>query len=479
MARPTAEPTAAAAPATVQHRRHGNSHRHRGARRPLGALEFIQRLRDNAISIYPPETFAADYGWRRLGWQRFVLLNHPDYIKHVLVTNHQNYGKGRLNRQILGPVLGRGLLTSEGAFWRRQRRIAAPAFHHKRLAALADIMVDCAEAQAERWHAPAANGVPRDVAKDMSATTMEIVARTLFSSDITADVDQLGGSLTQILRGFGRPSLLDLLGLPEWLPRRRDPEAVGALLKVDRMIRGILKARRAAGSGRADGGRADLLAMLLDARDPETGEGMSDRQLRDEIMTLFAAGHETTANLMTWTWYLLSQDREVEARLHHELDAELAGRRLQYTDLERLPFCRMVLDEALRLYPPAFTMNRVALAPDRIGPVEIGRGDLISISPYVTHRNPKLWDEPDRFDPERFRPDRAEGRPKFAYFPFGGGPRVCIGNSFALMEARIVLASLARRYSMTLQDGLEVVPHGRITLRPRYGLRMTIQARGP
>ena len=468
MARPVADPAAGAATQPVQ--RPGR--RYRGIRRPLGAVAFIQRLRDNAISIYPPESFAADYGVRRLGLQRFVLLNHPDYIKHVLVTNHQNYGKGRLNRQILGPVLGQGLLTSEGAFWRRQRRIAAPAFHHKRLAALAEIMVDCADAQVERWGVAAAAGAPRDVAKDMSAATMEIVARTLFSSDIAASVDQLGSSLNQILRGFGRPSLLDLLGLPEWLPRRRDPEAVGGVLKVDRMIRDILKARRAAG-----GDREDLLAMLLDARDPETGEGMSDRQLRDEIMTLFAAGHETTANLMTWTWYLLSRNRRVEARLHRELDTELAGRPLEYADLERLPYCRMVLDEALRLYPPAYTMNRVALAADRIGPVEIARGDLVSLSPYVTHRNPKLWDEPERFDPERFAPERAAGRPKFAYFPFGGGPRVCIGNGFALMEARILLASLARRYRLAVQDGHEVVPHGRITLRPRYGLCMTIEAR--
>ena len=446
--------------------------RHHGTRRPLGTLEFIQRLRDNAISIYPPETFGLDYSRRRLGWQRFVLLNHPDMIKHVLVTNHQNYGKGRFNRQILGPVLGRGLLTSEGDFWRRQRRIAAPAFHHKRLAALAEVMVESAEALADRWREPARAGAPRDVGKDMMAVTMEIVAKTLFSSDIAASLDELGRSITAILRGFGRPSLLDLLGLPEWLPRRRDPEAVGAMLKVDRTVRAILRRRRAGAQG-----QSDLLAMLLEARDPETGEGMTDQQLRDEIMTLFAAGQETTSTSMTWTWYLLSQHPDVEARLHAELDAELAGRRLRYDDLARLPYCRMVFEESLRLYPPAFTMNRVALAPDQIGPIRVERGELISLSPYVTHRNPKLWPDPERFDPDRFAPGLAEGRPKFAYFPFGGGPRVCIGNAFAMMEGRILLASLARRYRLRLVDGHPVVPQGRITLRPRYGLSMTIAPR--
>ncbi len=446
--------------------------RHYGTRRPLGTIEFIRRLRDNAISIYPPEAFEMDYSARRLGWQRFVLLNEPEMIRHVLVGNYENYGKGRLARQILGPVLGQGLLTSEGELWRRQRRIAAPAFQHKRLAVLAETMAACARDWADQWAGPAKTGDALDIAKQMSALTMEIVARTLFGSDIAGRVDPMRNAVTAILRGFGRPSLPDLVGLPEWLPRRRDPEATAALRQVGEMVREIVAARQG-----AVGERGDLLDMLLAARDEETGAGMSARQLHDEILTLFAAGHETTATGLTWTWYLLDQHPEVRERLEAEIDAVLGGRPPDYADLERMPYGRMVFEEALRIYPPVFTLNREALGGDRIGPLEIGRGDLVSMSPYVTHRNPKLWPEPERFDPERFAPKQVAARPKFAYFPFGGGPRICIGANFALIEARLILATLMQRYRLRLVPGHPVVPHAVLTLRTRYGLKMTIEPR--
>lgn len=452
----------------------GRRQRHFGARRPVSAFEFLQRVRDSATGIYTPESFAIDYGIRRLGLQRFVLLNHPDYIKHVLVTNHANYEKGRLTRQILGPVLGQGLLTSEDALWRRQRRIAAPAFQHRRLTGLTETMVDCAARMADRWRQPAAECATFDVAREMSALTMEIVARTLFGSDITDRVGDLRGAIADILRGIGQPNPMDLLGLPEWLPRRQDPGARGAMRRVNKMVGDILQTRRKAAVD-----KPDLLGMLLAARDPDTGEAMSDRQLRDEILTLFAAGHETTANGLTWTWYLLSEHPEVRDRLEAEIDATLGGRTPAYEDLERMPYGRMVFEEALRLYPPAFALNRVALAPDRIGPVEIRAGDLVSISPYVTHRNPKLWPDPERFDPDRFLPNAVAKRPKFAYFPFGGGPRICIGNNFAMIEARLALATLAQRYRLSLVDGHPVVPYGRVTLRPRYGLKMRVEERRP
>ena len=242
--------------------------------------------------------------------------------------------------------------------------------------------------------------------------------------------------------------------------------------RTNRLVSEILDNRRKAAAD-----RPDLLGMLLAARDPETGEGMSDRLLRDEILTLFAAGHETTATGLTWTWYLLSEHPEVRAKLEAELDATLGGRTPAYADLEHMPYGRRVFEEALRLYPPAFSLSRVALAPDRVGPVRIRTGDLISISPYVTHRNPKLWPDPERFDPDRFLPERTAARPKFAYFPFGGGPRICIGNNFAMIEARLALAALAQRYRLSMAEGHPVVPYGRVTLRPRYGLKMRAEKR--
>jgi cytochrome P450 len=217
--------------------------------------------------------------------------------------------------------------------------------------------------------------------------------------------------------------------------------------------------------------------MLLAARDETTGDGMSDRQLRDEVVTIFAAGHETTAVAMSWTWYLLSRHPRCEARLHQELDQVLAGRSPRFADLEHLPYTRMVFEEALRLYPPAFSLTRVAAADDRIGPHRIPKGAMVTLSPWVTHRDPRLWPDPERFDPERFLPEAVRQRHKFAYFPFGGGPRVCIGNSFALMEGRLILATLAQRYRLRLEPGHPVEPQGRITLRPRHGMRMTIEER--
>ena len=436
--------------------------------RPLGALAFIRRVRDNPISVYAPETYERPFSERRVLFQRFVLLNHPDYIHRVLVANQANYRKGRLTRQILGPTLGNGLLTSEGEFWRRQRRIEAPAFHHRRLAGLAGLMVEVAEGVSARWR-----GRPEiDVGREMMALTMEIVARALFSRDIAGSVGELGAAIGVLIESFGKAAVADLLGLPEWLPRRRDPEAKRALAYVDSVIYEIIRSRRAAPEA-----PGDLLLMLLEARDEETGEGMTDRQLRDEVMTLFAAGHETTAVALTWCWHLLGQHPEVEARLHGEIDAALAGRSPAFEDLERMPYGRMVVEETLRLYPPAYSFNREALADDWMGPHRVPRGALVTLSPWVTHRNPALWPEPLRFDPERFAPEQARERPRYAYFPFGGGPRICIGAGFAMMEARLALAVLARDWRLVPPPGPAPRPQARVTLRPREPLLMRPEPR--
>lgn len=438
--------------------------------KPMNLWEFIRRLRENSVSIYPRSSFSEPFSTRTALFQHFVLLNDPELIQHVLLTHQENYPKGRLNRQILGRVLGSGLLTSEGEFWRRQRRIAAPAFHHRRLVALADVMSEACARLAADWQRRAGSQV--DMLHEMMQLTMDIVTRALFSADVADDAEELGAAITRLLDGFGSPSMVDLIGLPEWLPRSRDAEAQAAIRYVEDRLYRIIAERR---SGAVK--RDDLLQMLLDSRDEETGEGMSDKQLRDELFTLFAAGHETTANALTWTWYLLALHPDVENRLQGEVDDVLQGRLPAFDDLDRLPYSRMVFEESMRLYPPAFSTSRVAREEDRIDDYVIPKGAIVTLSPWVTHRNPNLWPDPERFDPERFAPGRQRERHKFAYFPFGGGPRVCIGNAFALMEGRLALAILSSGIRPRLLPGHVVEPMGRITLRPRGGLPMILEPR--
>ena len=439
---------------------------------PVGPIQFLRLLRDNQLSVYTRDSFVNDFGEARLFFHNFVLVNEPDFIEHILVTNHRNYVKGHLTRQMLEPALGNGLLISEGEFWRRQRRIVAPAFHHQHLARAADVMVRRARQRVERWRKPCERGERLDIAHEMMSLTMEIVAEALFSSEIADSIDELGRAVTTLNASLGTPNPLDILGFPEWFPRWRSHRTRSALARLDRMIFGIVAARRATRKG-----PDDLLGLLLAARDEETGEGMTDRQLRDEVITFFAAGHETTALALTWTLYLLSRHPAVERALHDEVDRALEEGETTFADVEALPYTRMVIEEAMRLFPPVFSFSRVALADDEVGGHAIRAGSVVTISPYVTHRSPRLWKDPLRFDPERFTPDRIKERHRFAYLPFGGGPRICIGRGFAMAEACLVLATIARAYHLRMAPGHRVEAHGRITLRPRYGLRMTLERR--
>ncbi len=440
--------------------------------KPLGLVRFLRTVRDNRIAVFGANAFNSDLVEARFLFQRFVILNHPDYIKHVLVDNHTNYLKGRLTQKILSPLLGNGLLTSEGDYWRRQRRIVAPAFHHKRIARLSGVIGECGLATVERWRRVAQSGEAIDILPEMMGLTMEIIGKALFSRDLGPSVGELGDAVSVVINDVGRGSVTDFLGLPEWLPRRRSREAKTAVVLLDETIYGIIAARRASGEM-----RDDLLAMLLEARDEVTGEGMTDHQLRDEIMTLFAAGHETTGVALTWIWYLLSQHPAVEDQLHTELARVLQGRAPDVNDLDNLPYTRMVVEEAMRLFPPAFAISRVAVSDDLIGGHRIRAGTLVTISPYLIHRNPKVWPDPTRFEPERFAPERASGRHRFSYLPFGGGPRICVGNNLAMMEVRILLAVIAQAFRLRLAPGHRIEAQGRVTLRPRYGMRMTIEPR--
>ena len=440
--------------------------------KPPNPIQFLRLLRDNQLSVYSREAFVAGFSEKRLFFHNFVLVNEPDFIEHVLVTNHQNYVKGRLARQILQPALGNSLLISEGDFWRRQRRIMAPAFHHQHIAPAADVMVRRARQRVGRWQTTCEKGERLDITHEMMSLTMEIVAEALFSSDISDSIDDLGRAVTTLIASLGTPNPLDILGFPEWFPRWRSQRTRSALARLDRTIYDIIATRR--GAQEVSG---DLLSLLLSARDEATGEGMTDTQLRDEVITFFAAGHETTALALMWTLYLLSRHPDVERTLHDEVDRVLAEREATFSDVEALSYTRMIIQETMRLFPPVFSLSRVALADDEIGKHSIRAGSVVTISPYVTHRNPRLWKDPLRFDPERFTSDRIKTRHRFAYLPFGGGPRICIGRGFAMAEACLVLATIARAYRFRMAPGHRVEAHGRVTLRPRYGLHMTLERR--
>ena len=438
---------------------------------PLPLLTYIRLARENVIAAWPEEAFEAEFMARKMLFRRVFVANSPEAAKHVLQSNADNYAKSVISRRLLVPGLGQGLLTSEGAFWRRQRRIVAPAFQHKRILAFGDAMTSATLDLLGRWDG-LDDGATLDVAEEMMRLTLEIISRTMFSSDIGDEFDALGEAITRYQESAGRVRVADLLGLPGWLPRVPSRKARGAIAQLDRTITGIIARRRASGED-----KGDLLSMLLLARDQESGEGMSEGQVRDEVATILTAGHETTANALAWTWYLLSGHPEAEARLHEELERTFAGHPPGSGDIAELSYTRMVIEESMRLYPPAHTMSRRALGDDEICGHAIPAGSTVIVSPWLLHRHKALWDDPDDFKPERFSPERSAARPKFAYIPFGGGARVCIGATFAMTEAMLILATVAQRYRLRLEPGHPVEPVGLITLRPRFGLSMRLERR--
>lgn len=396
------------------------------------------------------------------------VLVHPEHVKHVLQERHRDYGRAPWYNGHLKKLLGEGLLTSEGELWRHQRRLMQPAFHHDRIAALAPRMTDATLAMLERWDGVAGSGQPVDVAREMMELTLRIVARTLLGSDVEPEAQAIGRAVTVATR-FVVDRMQSYVDLPAWLPLPAQRRFQAARALLDANVYRIIQARRRTG---AHGD--DLLSLLLQARDPDSGAGMSDQQLRDEVMTIFLAGHETTALALTWTWYLLSLHPDARRRLQAELAEVLGGRPPTYADLPHLAYTRMVVDEALRLYPPAWSLVRWPAEDDAVGGYTIPAHTPVFLLQYLTHRHPACWDNPEGFDPERFAPERAAGRPPYAYFPFGGGPRQCIGRGFALMEAPLVLATVAQRYRLDLVPSHPVALEPQITLRPRYGMRMYI-----
>ncbi len=438
----------------------------------MGFLQFLRTVRENALATHKPENFTADIVIKRILWRRTFIINEPGAIRHVLLDNAANYVKSEIGRRLLEPGLGRGLLTSEGETWRQHRRIMAPAFDPRSVAGYAPIMTDVTEALLAKWDAlPAQHET--DVAAAMMQVTLHIISRAMFSSDSDEIVDAVEASVAQYQTRI-RPRLLDFLHFPEWFTNLVSPlPTLGIFDEFDRKVDRLLTER-----GRApDAEPKDLLARLLAARDNETGGGMTAKEVRDQVVTIFMAGHETTAQALSWTWYLLSQHPSVEAKLYAELDAVLGGRTPRYDDIAKLRYTRMVIEESMRLYPPAHTLSRSPIAADEVLGQRIPPRAEVLIVPWLLHRKPSLWDNPDRFDPERFAPERAAARPRFAYIPFGGGPRICIGAAFAMSEAMLILATIAQRYRLRLKPGFPVEPQGLITLRPRHGLRMFLERR--
>ncbi len=395
---------------------------------------------------------------------RGYLVLRPEHVRHILQDNPRGYWKGRVFQR-LTRFAGNGILFSEGDFWLRQRRMAAPAFHRAAVERLGDDMAARADALADRWLAERRDE-PFDVAPEMAGLALEIVSRALFGADVD---DWKETFTTNINYGMEYANYLvnSLTPLPMWVPTRRNRGMRQRMAELDGFLRDMVERRQ-----REPSANGDLLSMLLEARDEDTQEGMTERQLLDECITFISAGHETTGMALSWCWAVLAQHPEVEARLHAELDPVLGDRLPGVADLPQLGYTRRVVEETLRLYPPAWVTGRESLGPDEIDGFRIEPKSFLFLSPYVTHRHPEFWDDPETFDPDRFLPERSEGRPRYAYYPFGGGRRLCIGREFALVELQLVLATLARRLRLELAPGHEPSPDPIFTLRPKGGMWM-------
>jgi cytochrome P450 len=413
---------------------------------------------------------AATYGdivTYRMGGEQVFLVSDPHLIKHILVTDNRNFIKGR-GLQRAKRLLGEGLLTSEGQHHLRQRRLMQPAFHRDRIAGYGDTMVRYADRMRRQWQ----DGSTIDAAHEMMRLTLSIVGKTLFDADVEGRAREVREALSGVMESFWM-MMLPFAELIEQLPLPRMRRVRAARERLDAIIYRFIAERRA--SGRDHG---DLLSMLLAVRDEDRdSRGMSDAQVRDEAMTIFLAGHETTANALTWTWFLLSGAPEVESQMHAEIDRVLPGRLPAVADIPSLPFVERVVTESMRLYPPAWIIGRRALEAYPLGPYVAPARSLVLASPWVVHRDRRFFPEPDRFDPDRWDAAFRASLPPFAYFPFGGGPRRCIGESFAWMELVLVTATIAQQWKLRLVPGHPVEPQALVTLRTKHGMRMTLEAR--
>lgn len=400
--------------------------------------------------------------------QERILLNHPDLIHQVLVLQHNKFHKSELTRRVTARLLGQGLLISEGDFWRRQRRLAQPAFHRARLNDYAATMLEITESNIRGWR----DAELRNIGQEMTALTLQIAVRTLFGTTLPEEARDVGRAMTFLMRYSLSRNRLPFR-IPETWPTPKNRRANRELAFIDSLVYGMISVRQAEGNSNHHN---DLLALLMGSMD-EDGAQMTLQQLHDETMTLFLAGHETTAQMLTWTWYALSQNSAIETRLREELKGILGARPLEPSDLSKLPYLQAVMNEVLRLYPPAYIMAREVIEPCEIDGYTMRPQSTIIFSQWVMQRDPRFYDDAEVFRPERWLDGLANRLPPGAYFPFGGGPRRCIGEGFALLEAAVVISTLVRRFQFRLAPGVQVVPEPLVTLRPRHGIQMTLYSR--
>lgn len=402
-------------------------------------------------------------------------VNDLDEIKYILQENHRNYDRRDAPTfRKLRPLLGNGLVLNAGESWLQQRRLLQPAFQHGRLITTGVVpgMVETVAAMLEQWQTTLAPGATLDLAAELTRMAMHIIMQSMFSTDISGQSETLIAAMTFAL-AYMSQRVLSFITVPERWPTPHNRAFARAMHALDTFVYRIIAERRQSGNE-----MNDLLGVLLAARDAETGAGMSDRQLRDEVMTLFIAGHETAATTLAWAWSLIATHPEVERRLYTEVDAVLAGRTPTAADLSALTYTRQIIDETLRLYPAAWLVSRSPNADDIVGGYRVPAGAMIFLCPYIAHRNAQVWKNPDAFDPERFTPQAVASRPRHAYWPFGMGPRTCIGNYLAVMEAQISIAMIAQSYQLRLPPGAVVEPQAGVTLRPRDGMPMRMYPPG-
>ena len=432
----------------------------------IGGVIAMKRTNPPSFFLNLARTYG-DVVWYQLAGTNVYQLSHPDHIQELLVSNIHVYHKGDMDKRVLRQSLGNGLVLSDGDFWKRQRKLVAPAFHSKRIESYAETMVDFAGKVMSGW----TDGTRIEMHREMTRLTLYIVSKTLYDTDVTESADGIG-ELVTTLAHIGNQQYTQGFVPPSWLPIPQVTEARRAVQALNGIMMPIIEARRQSGED-----RGDLLSMLLQSQD-EDGSQMTDQQVRDEAVTLFLAGHETTSNALSWTWALLSQHPEAEARLHAELDAVLGDRPPTFADLPKLTFTDAVFKEAMRLYPPAWALTGRQPQEDvQLAGYTIPKNSVVITFPYVVHRDARWFENPDAFRPERWLDGLEKRIPKYAYFPFGGGPRVCVGNQFAMMEGKLILAALASRYQFRLTEPGPIGFDAAITLRPQGGLPMRVETR--
>jgi cytochrome P450 len=438
---------------------------------PLPYGRFKEFLRDMlGFQLRARERFGDVFRFQ-IGPLLVHFLYHPDYVRHVLHDHQKNYPRG-WHYRLLRRLMGNNLVVSEGEFWLRQRRLAQPAFQRGRLAEYLPVMVDATSQMLDRWEQAASAGTVVDVAAEMSRLALAIAGSTFFGRDVSDTANVVGQAFREaaayLERRFNHPFTTP----PLWVPTGNGRRFKEALRTLNRIVLALLKERRS--DGRDHG---DLLSMLMHARDEETGATMTDDELRSEVLAFFLAGHETTATALTWTWFLLASHPAIQKQVQGEVVQVLGGRPPTVADVPRLTLTRMVIEESMRLYPPVWAVARQAAQDDELGGFRIPAGSTIVVSPFVTHRHPDIWERPDEFDPSRFTPERVAQRPKCAYFPFLSGPHQCIGNEFAMLEMRLIVAIVMEQYDMELQPGQAIRPQASLGLKPSGPVRILLRRR--